>query len=74
MIWFIVAVVTGAAAFGGQPHEFASEKHFDTQEACEAYIPADADELTAELKSLGINGPFRIVSHCEIDTEAGEPV
>lgn len=74
MIWFIVSVITGAALYGGQPHGFSSSLHFATEAECIAFLPADAEELEAELKHFrGLEEPYRITGHCEQDPEAGEP-
>lgn len=71
-MWIIIAIVTGAIAFGGKPHDFYSFRHFATKAECDAYIPKDAMELVSELKEGGVDGPFVINSHCEIDTD-GDP-
>lgn len=72
MMWWIIAVVVGAALFDGKDHEFSSNRHFQTEAECVAYIPTDVEELEIELMPIGLQMPYRIVSRCEIDS-TGEP-
>lgn len=71
-MWFIVSIVT-AAAFWPAPHEIVSVRHFVSEIECRAHQVDDADELLAELNSIGISGQIHLESYCAID-ESGESV
>ncbi len=70
MLWFIVSIITGATLYGGHPHAFSSVRHFATEAECIDYLPADAEELQADLDRVGEHGPYHVESHCE---QEGEP-
>ena len=69
-MWIIVSLVT-AAVFGAHPHEFSSNRHFDTEQACKDYMQRDSEELILEIyNTYGEQGELLLEAHCEID---GEP-
>ena len=69
-MWIIISIVS-ASVFGTHPHEFGSNRHFDTEQSCKQYLQRDAEELLFEIEGLyGKQNNMHIESHCEID---GEP-
>jgi hypothetical protein len=69
-MWVIISLVT-ATVFGANPHEFSSNRHFDTEQACHDYMQRDAEELLLEIDSVyGEQDNMHLEAHCEID---GEP-
>ena len=71
-MWIIISFVTALEFFGPKPHPFSSRMHFITEDACRAHMPDDADELLAELDSIGLTGSVHLEAHCEIDMD-GDP-
>lgn len=70
-MWLIVSLVIGAAAFGGNPRIFTSQKHFTTIEACTSYLATDEEELRDELSQYGVSMPYEIKQRCVEDPRIG---